>query len=85
MSDFQKEDPLCHVGAYFCDDENVKHSLDTIIEHAVKMNTESLINTLRKIKKITVVVNELCIKLNIRMLCITFDQTLLINTKKRLL
>ena len=26
---FRKGDTLCHVGAYFCDGENVKHPLDT--------------------------------------------------------
>ena len=35
---FRTGDTLCHVGAYFCDGENVKHPLDTIIEHAVKSN-----------------------------------------------
>ena len=42
---FRKGDPLCHAGAYFCEGENTKHPLDAIIEHAVKVNLDTLVST----------------------------------------
>ena len=45
---FWKGDTLCHVGAYFCDGENVKHPMDTIIQHAIKLNYELLVTTPQK-------------------------------------